>query len=292
MQINKHGSFYIRNGWPTKIIDAVMRDNNIFSPNNELNAVDQIGVGRVMIKALRYWATVLGITTEGKNQQGVVHELTALGEKISQYDPYCQSIGTLWLLHRNLACNIDNATAWAWAFNIYFAKSFTKDDFVSSFYSFVQRNGGSYAKNAVEKEFGCFKNTYVSDSRFDVNKIIEEDTIPFFAPLKLIEYSDSGHFDKRKNEIKDIPLEILLFCIISDNFEHLKSSTQIDFDTLLEGSYQAGKYMNLSYATLLELLQQLENAKKLVLVNNLGNRYVDISTFDLNDILDEYYQEL
>lgn len=26
MQINKHGSFYIRNGWPTKIIDAV--DNN------------------------------------------------------------------------------------------------------------------------------------------------------------------------------------------------------------------------------------------------------------------------
>ncbi len=51
MQINKHGSFYIRNGWPTKAIDAITNDAFIFSPNNELNAVDEIGVGRVMIKA-------------------------------------------------------------------------------------------------------------------------------------------------------------------------------------------------------------------------------------------------
>ena len=52
-----HGSFYIRNGWPTKIIDAMDiqgRSSYIFSPNNELSAVDQIGVGRVMVKALRY----------------------------------------------------------------------------------------------------------------------------------------------------------------------------------------------------------------------------------------------
>ena len=62
MQINKHGSFYLRNGWPTKIIDAVRDDAHIYSPNNELLDVDTIGVGRVMIKAMRYWATVLGIT--------------------------------------------------------------------------------------------------------------------------------------------------------------------------------------------------------------------------------------
>ena len=67
MQISKHGSFYIRNGWPTKIMDA-LREPHIFSPNNELYAVDTIGVGRVMIKAMRYWATVLGIASEGTDQ--------------------------------------------------------------------------------------------------------------------------------------------------------------------------------------------------------------------------------
>lgn len=38
----------------------------IFSPNNELNAIDEIGVGRVMIKAMRYWSIVLGISNEAK----------------------------------------------------------------------------------------------------------------------------------------------------------------------------------------------------------------------------------
>ena len=64
MTLNKHGSFYIRNGWPTKIMDAITSNPHIFSPNNELLAVDSIGVGRVMIKAMRYWACVMGIAVE------------------------------------------------------------------------------------------------------------------------------------------------------------------------------------------------------------------------------------
>ena len=68
MQINKHGTFYIRNGWPTKILDAIDVDPYIFTPNSELKAVDTIGVGRVMIKALRYWAVVLGLSEESKTQ--------------------------------------------------------------------------------------------------------------------------------------------------------------------------------------------------------------------------------
>lgn len=100
MQINKHGSFYIRNGWPTKIIDAISQDSHIYSPNNELAAVDSIGVGRVMIKAMRYWAVVLGIATESKDQQGICHTLTHLGQLIAENDIYCTDKGSLWLLHR------------------------------------------------------------------------------------------------------------------------------------------------------------------------------------------------
>ena len=60
MQINKHSSFYLRNGWPTKIIDAIPGNPYIFSPANELAAVDSLGVGRVMVKAMRYWAYTTG----------------------------------------------------------------------------------------------------------------------------------------------------------------------------------------------------------------------------------------
>lgn len=292
MQINKHGSFYIRNGWPTKIIDAINENANIFSPNNEANAVDNIGVGRVMVKALRYWSTAMGITTEGKNQQGICHTLSSLGEMIDRYDPYCQSIGTLWLLHRNLSCNINEATAWAWAFNKYQSKTFTKANFVDSFYSYVQTNGGTYARNAIEKEFGCFKNTYVSESSFDISKIIDEDNVPFFAPLRLIEYLGNDTYEKRRISAKDVPIDIFNYAILRDNAEHLLQSRQISIDYLLENENQVGKYMNLSYSVLLELLQQLENLKRINVVNNFGNRYIEIHDADFERILEDYYTSL
>lgn len=292
MQINKHGSFYIRNGWPTKIIDAVGNNTLIFSPNNELEAVDNIGVGRVMIKAMRYWATAMGITSEIKTQQGISHELTPLGLLVRRFDPYCQSHGTLWALHRNLVNDIDNATAWYWAFNEMGIKVFAKESFIGDFNSYLQKNGGKYAKAAVEKEFDCFKNTYVSDKAFDINKIIDEDTIPFFAPLKLIQYAGGGRFEMRRSSAKDIPPEIALFCIISDNQDYLQENHQIGVDRLLESTGQIGKYMNLSYASLLEILQQLENMSKLTLVNNFGNRYIQLKNVPALDVISDYYQKI
>lgn len=290
MQINKHGSFYIRNGWPTKIIDALNMDYHIFSPNNELNAVDSIGVGRVMIKAMRYWATVMGIAEEGKDQQGVYHKLTPLAEVVAHYDLYCSDKGTLWLMHRNLARDLDNATAWHWAFNIYNELSFTKGEFSNAFYAYLQREGTAYNKNTVEKEFDCFKNTYVSDQAFSINKIIEEDTAPFFAPLKLLEYKGNGRFEKRKTSAKEIPLHILFACILMDNTENLETNKQISIEHLLEDTNQVCKYMNLSYSTLLELLQQLENERYLRLVNNFGNRYIEVNNNDVDELLMAHYR--
>lgn len=290
MTLNKHGSFYIRNGWPTKIIDALNMDYHIFSPNNELNAVDSIGVGRVMIKAMRYWATVMGIAEESKDQQGVYHKLTPLAEVVAHHDLYCSDKGTLWLMHRNLARDLDNATAWHWAFNIYNELSFTKGEFSNAFYAYLQREGTAYNKKTVEKEFDCFKNTYVSDQAFSISKIIEEDNAPFFAPLKLLEYKGNGRFEKRKTPAKEIPLHILCACILMDNAEHLETNKQISIEHLLEDTNQVCKYMNLSYSTLLELLQRLENEHYLRLVNNFGNRYIEVNNIDVDELLIAHYR--
>lgn len=292
MQINKHSSFYIRNGWPAKIIDAIQQDNHIYSPNNELNAVDVIGVGRVMIKAMRYWAVALGIAEEAKDQQGICHNLTPLGNIIANNDIYCTDIGTLWLLHRNLAINIDEATAWSWAFSYFPDGNFQKESFVNAFNAFLQREGASYALKAIEKEFDCFKNTYVSEQVFSLSKIIDEDTIPFFAPLHLIKYNGKGHFEKAKISGHQIPDDIFMYCILLDNKNHLAENRQISINTLLEGPYQVGRYMNLNFSVLLELLQHLENAGFIRLVNNFGNRYIEVLNMNAEEILKEHYHRI
>ncbi len=291
MQINKHSSFYLRNGWPTKIIDAIPGNPYIFSPANELAAVDSLGVGRVMVKAMRYWAYTTGITNETKDQQGVYHQLSDVGTCIQEFDPYCQSVGTLWLLHRNLARDDNNATMWEWAFNSFGHREFTKEQFVDAFFAYYQANGGTNKKAAVEKEFDCFKNTYVSDKRFDLERIIEEDTIPFFAPLGLIKYLGKGVFEMPTMHSRDIPEDIALYSILKDNQQHLRDKHQIDIDVLLDGKKQIGRYMSLSYSSLLELLQRLENSGKIILVNNFGNRYIQLDNMDTREILENYYRE-
>ena len=130
MVINKHGSFYLRNGWGTKIIQAIDEDDMIFTPSNELKAVDNIGLGRVMIKALRYWAEATEIVFENKVQGGIQAQKTELFKLIDAKDRYFQRLGSLLLLHRNLARNDENATAWYWAFNEFEKTTFTKEEFV------------------------------------------------------------------------------------------------------------------------------------------------------------------
>ena len=63
-------------------------------------------------------------------------------------------------------------------------------------------------------------------------------------------------------------------------------------DTLFEGTNQVGKYMNLSYSTLLEMLQQLENRKWISLVNNFGNRYIEVRLTNATELLTDYYREI
>lgn len=292
MIINKHGSFYIRNGWPTKIINSVQEDDHIFSPNKEIDAVDNLGVGRVMVKSMRYWAQALGLCDEKHDQQGVVSCLTNLGNIISKSDEFFEYNDTLWLLHRNLSKNLDLATAWYWAFNIYNKKVFTKKDFVDSFYAYLTNNGLSYDKKNISKEFDCFKNTYINTETFDIKRIIDEDTTPFFAPLHLITYADNNIFELTSPRSKDISVEIFMYCIFKDNEQHFINNKQLSIETLLEEPGQVGKYFNLTFSTILELLQKAENNKYLTLYNNFGNRYIELSELDFDSLIESYYKHL
>lgn len=290
--IGRHGSFYVRNGWPTKILEAISENEAIFSPNKELEAVDEIGVGRVMIKAMRYWANALGIAKENKTSQGVIIKPTCLGKLIKEYDPYFQNTGSLWLLHRNLTRLDSEATAWYWAFNLFNKKTFSKSDFCNDFISYLQHEGVDYNKKAIEREFDCFKNTYVSEKEFDLKKILEEDNAPFFSKLKLLSYVGNGIYVQNKVGINDIPLDIFFYCVLNDNHDLLSDNKQIQIDHLLEDDGQVGKYMCLTYSVLIEYLQRLENLNRIKLINNFGNRLIQISeSFDEDSILREYFMK-
>ncbi len=291
MVINKHGSFYLRSGWGTKIIQAVEADDMIFTPANELKAVDNIGLGRVMIKALRYWADASGLTIEEKVQGGIREKRSSLFDLVAAEDRYFQKQGSLLLLHRNLARNDENATAWYWAFNEFDKQAFTKEEFVEGLHYFLAVNGMTIKKAAVDKEFNCFKNTYVGDKKIDIKTAMDEDTYPLLAPLHLLRINEDKKYEKCVLTKTDIPLLVLVYSIAMDNKEESRNRSQISIDKLMEEKKQVGKYFSIRYSKLIEMLLEAENKQLLTLNNNFGNRHIEFADIEYADLLKEYYTE-
>ena len=192
-------------------------------------------------------------------------------------------------MQRELAKNINEATAWYWLFNEFQNQSFTKEEFVEGFHSFLAVNGVNVKKAAVEKEFNCLKNTYIGSDVIDKRNAMDEDTYPFLAPIHLLKQGSDKRIEKNTKASDVIPLEILLYSIAMDNFSESHNSQQISLDKLMEEKLQVGKYYCIKYQKLIELLMEAENRKMLILSNNFGNRHIEFTDFDYSDLLNSYY---
>lgn len=285
MVINKHGSFYMRSGWGTKIIDAVSEYPDIFSPSREQTAIDTIGLGRIMIKALRYWAGAMGLCIEKKGNASIILIPTDEFRVIAEKDKYFQRNVSLLLMHRNLANNKDNATAWYWFFNEWKEDDIDKERFINSFHPYLSIHNMSVKQNAVEKEYNCLRNTYITDKVFDLKTIMDEDTYPFLGPLHILQKNDKKIVKRHLSKV-DIPAELLLYSIAKDNFKNESiAGKQVSIDRLAEEKCQVGKYFSLSYAKMIEILLEAENKGYIRLYNNFGNRFVEFLDVAYGDLL-------
>ena len=93
-------------------------DPTIFSSEN---ASVTLGVGKNMVSSIRHWCNVARLIKADSHQRGRLVP-TELGKSIFDdkdgFDPYLDDPATLWLIHWQISTNINQATAWYWAFNI------------------------------------------------------------------------------------------------------------------------------------------------------------------------------
>ena len=109
-----HESFACRYGWLPKFYDLLSR--NPEAVRDDVAVMVDLGIGRNMAKAVRFWAQAFGVLHDVPRQPV---QATAFGtwlfDKAKGADPFLEDVGSLWLLHWRLVSTAHLA-AWEVAF--------------------------------------------------------------------------------------------------------------------------------------------------------------------------------
>jgi len=124
----RHETFQPRWSWFRKAYQSAEDDPGVF---NSEDAMLRLGVGKNMVKSIRFWAEASKILAPVADPQRprVSHMVpTPIGKAIFSddgWDPYCEMAGTLWLLHWLLLAPQSLLPVWWLSFNEFNAVEFT-----------------------------------------------------------------------------------------------------------------------------------------------------------------------
>lgn len=290
MRFRAHDTFFIRKGWLNKGMRNVKNDPSVFMGTNG-NPMDILGIGANMVKALRYWLQAVNLTSEpnaGKREQS----FTDFGKIVFENDPYIEEMGTLWLLHYQLAKNKDDATAWYYFFNEFKLNEFTKEDFVKQLSNFIRINGEEVSERSLEDDYNCIINTYVPRIKFSPEKVQPESNIDCpLGELGLIDISNKKEkIYKKSVPKKDTIHPLVLLAVILDQ---ANGETSIKISSIQSDPCNAGKIFNLDIIALTALLYKIELLGYIKVVRTAGLDVIRIEKpMSFIECVKEYYDSI
>ena len=257
-----HQTFPFRYTWLKKGVDAVTEDPTIFSSEN---ASVTLGVGKNMVSSIRHWCNVARLIKIDSHQRGRLIP-TGLGKFIFDdtdgFDPYLDDPATLWLIHWQISTNINQATAWYWAFNILRENQFAPDTFKKELYEWTQQQKESMrpvSDNTLQRDVNCFVRTYCH-SRHNTNVTIAEET--FDCPLVelnlIAELPNGDGYEFLRGEKETLPIEIVTATLIAFWDVRFPDAGTISFRELMYAPLSPGRIFRLDEDTMTIYLEKLE----------------------------------
>jgi hypothetical protein len=174
-----HETFHPRFGWLKKGFDAAKRNPGVFLQDD---APVRLGVGKNMVRAIRYWCTAFKIIDKNSLP-------TTFGEKLlgnNGWDSYLENPASLWLLHWNLLKPTCEAAAWYYIFNIFRDVDFTKEDILLGLKDYIKSFNKSIAESSFVKDINCILRMYAAQEFIRDNSPIEDSIDCPFNELGLI----------------------------------------------------------------------------------------------------------
>ena len=258
-----HQTFPFRYTWLKKGVDAVTEDPTIFSSED---ASVTLGVGKNMVSSIRHWCSVARLIKADSHQHGRLAR-TPLGESIFDdkdgFDPYLDDPATLWLIHWQISTNINQATAWYWAFNILRKNQFAANTFKKELSEWTQQQKKSMrpvSDNTLQRDVNCFIRTYCH-SRHNANVAVAEET--FDCPLVelnlIAELPEGDGYEFQRGEKETLPIEIVVATLVAFWDTSFSERDTMPFRDLMYAPLSPGRVFRLDEDTMTLYLERLEH---------------------------------
>ena len=298
MKFRGHESFAIRKGWLYKGMSNIIKEPGVFL-GSAGNSMDVLGIGANMVKALRYWLVAVGLTTELKSRK-TTQSPTKLGDIIYNNDRYMEEVGTLCLLHYNLAVNEEDATAWYIFFNQFNKQEFDYDDFYSAVKKYLNMQDDDkftnkdrqIADRSISDDFSCLINSYVPRAKLNPEKVHPENNIDCpLGEIGLVDVVDKkkGIYKKSTPKSENLPLLVLLALIIKST----EGKKEIRISELQNKEKSIGKVFNLDSITLINILYKIELLGYIKVIRTAGLDVIEIKTdMTFEECVEKYYDSL
>ncbi|MCY4424514.1 MAG: DUF4007 family protein [Acidimicrobiaceae bacterium] len=257
----RHETFHPRYSWFRKAYAHVNDDPRIFG---RPDAPVEIGVGKNMVRAIRFWGTAARLITDsphnarGREAQCVPtrrgHAL--FGE--NGWDPYMEDPGTLWLLHwLLLAPRKSRLPIWWLAFNEFNAVEFAEPDLESAVSTLLD-TAPEWPRphpNSISKDVSALLRTYAPADRTGRARIDDMLDCPL-RELSLLSYSPAtGRFRFTLGSKPTLPSEVVAYAALDYvALTEVRGST-ITLSRLTHASGAPGKAFKLTESELMDALR-------------------------------------
>ncbi|MCQ2305763.1 MAG: DUF4007 family protein [Bacteroidales bacterium] len=280
-----HESFPCKTLWLKKGYDFIMAGKNFYAPT----AVVDLGVGKNMVSAVRYWYKAFGLNKES----GTAWIADYILDSQTGKDPFLEDLGTLWLMHF-LLIHSEEASLYKMFF-VDFQKErrvFDRDNVVS----FVKRKMMEASKenlfneNTVKKDVGVLLLNYCLPRNPQSN----EDFSTLLMDLDLLRQSEKkDKFEDNKDKYffniegkKQVTPEIFLFALLLTKED---ADNSISYDTLRD----VGLMFCMTDLEVIDMLNQLSEtySDALTYSDVAGIRQLQFTQqMDAKQVLEKYYE--
>jgi hypothetical protein len=267
-RISGHETFPFRYTWLPKAVRGLTKNPRLFSDEDE--AMVALGVGKNMVRSIRFWAQATGVS-KNAGKTGT-HNLTDLGIALlgeGGLDAFLEDVRTLWLIHWNLSTDRQYPLlAWDYLLNRWQEPELVPSQALKVLAKEVVRHEETFSPATLEHHLSTFLHTYVP-TRGRKGEVQEDNLDCPLVELALLQKVGEQELDRtsgrresvyvfRREEKRDITPELFAYCLNDFwNMNHENEGT-LSFRDVAHGHGSPGQIFKLPEDDIRERLEALD----------------------------------